>query len=464
MSDLAILGAGSAGYAAALRGAALGLEVTLIDPGLLGGTCLNIGCIPTKAWLHAAQLRRDVLGAHAFGIGPGTGEVDAGRIKEHADGVVTQLRRGLEGLIHTSGATVVSAPAKLRSATVVEAGGQRIEAKAILVATGAMPVTLGLPVDGQRIITSDDALRLATLPARAVIVGGGVIGVEFASMWADLGVEVTLVEAAASLLPSEDRALTRVLARELASRGVDIRTGAGIDDVVTTDDAVRVFIGDTSLETDLVLIAAGRRPRTDGLGLDNAGVQLDNGYIVVDDALRSTASSVFAAGDVVLGPQLAHRGFAQGMAVAEFVAWQQGLWPQRPEFPVDQNIPRITYSTPQVASVGVTKEAAGAGAREVIYKLAGNGKSLIAKPAGLAEHGMVKVVQSAGGVIVGVHAVGDDVAELITAGALHVGWRAEPADVSGIVHPHPTVGEALGEAIFALGGRPLHMHARTDIG
>ncbi|SDL54662.1 FAD-dependent oxidoreductase [Tessaracoccus oleiagri] len=464
MTDLAVLGAGSAGYAAALRASQLGLDVTLVDPGPLGGTCLHVGCIPTKAWLQSAKVRRTVLHAGAFGIGGGTGDVDAAAIRSHADDVVDQLHRGLSGLVSASGVRHVAAAGRLVGGTVVEAGGERIEAAAVLVATGAEPVTLGLPVDGERIITSEHALRLDALPRRAVVLGGGVIGVEFASLWADLGVEVVIVEALDRLLPSEEPALSKVLTRALRSRGVDVRTGAPVAGAEAGDGGVRVTVGHEQLEADLLLVAVGRRPRVAGLGLEEVGVELDGAAIATDADLRTSVPHIHAAGDVVAGPQLAHRGYAHGQFVAELVAWELGRSRHRPTLPPDHQIPRVTYSSPQVASVGLREDQAGPGARSVTYHLAGNGKSLIARPTDERETGMVKVVRSAQGPIVGVHAVGEDVAELITSGAMHVGWGAEPDDVVSIVHPHPTVGESLAEAILALGGRPLHMRVATDIG
>ncbi|NLE98572.1 MAG: FAD-dependent oxidoreductase, partial [Propionibacterium sp.] len=301
-------------------------------------------------------------------------------------------------------------------------------------------------------------------PGRAVVLGGGVIGVEFASMWADLGVEVTLVEAAERLLPNEEPALTRVLTRALGARGVDVRVGAPLTEAVATDDGVRVVVDGDELTADVLLVAVGRRPNTVGIGLETAGVALEGPSIAVDDQLRTSAPHIFAAGDVVAGPQLAHRGYAHGMFVAELVAWEQGRSRRLPRLPDDGTIPRVTYSSPQVASVGLTEAEAGPDAQSFTYHMAGNGKSLIARPVGVRETGLVKVVRHAAGPIVGVHAVGEDVAELITTAATHVGWAAEPDDLTSVIHPHPSVSEGLSEAILALGGRPLHAVTTTDIG
>ncbi|MFT3889261.1 MAG: FAD-dependent oxidoreductase [Arachnia sp.] len=460
--DLAIIGAGSAGYAAALRGAQLGLRVALFDDTPVGGTCLHRGCIPTKAWLQAAKVRRTVQKAPAFGISATLDGTDAGTIRGYADGVVGGLHRGLTGLMASRGVTVIAERATLRaddSGPAVEAGAATHRARAVLVATGATPVTLGLPVDGTRVLTSEHALRLEALPARAIVVGGGVIGVEFASLWADLGVAVTLVEAAGSILPAEEPSLSRVLARDLAKRGVELRLGSGIEAVEATADGVTATVAGDRLSADILLVAVGRRPATSDLHLEESGVRLaPSGHVQVDENLQTSVRGVYAAGDVVAGPQLAHRGYAHGMFVAERVALLQGTSGERPTLPRDADIPRVTYSSPQLASVGLTAAQAGEGAQVVDYHLTGNGRAQLLRAPGDRETGIVRLVRSAEGQIVGMHAVGEDVAELIAEGALLVGWRATPEDLAGIVHPHPTLGESIAEAAWALGGKPLHMH------
>ncbi|RRD45770.1 FAD-dependent oxidoreductase [Tessaracoccus sp. OH4464_COT-324] len=459
MTDLIVLGAGSAGYSATLRATQLGLDVMLVEPGELGGTCLNRGCIPTKAWLHSAHVNRVVASAAAFGITAAAQAPDASAISAHAGRIVAQLRTGLSQLLKTSGARLVSGRGRLVAAGAVEVNGRLFEAGAVLVATGARPITLGLAVDGQRILTSEHALQLERLPHSAIIVGGGVIGVEFASMWADLGVEVTLLEAAGSLLPGTDVDLRRVLTRGLTARGVRVRTGQRLGAVWEAPGKVEVEVGDERLSAEVLLVAVGREPATDALGLAEAGVRLDRGYVQVDAELCSSVPGVYAGGDVVSGPQLAHRGYAHGQFIAELLAWRLGKLPTRPRLVPDAQIPAVVYSSPQVATVGARLDQAGPGARETVYHLAGNAKSLIARPGGERETGLVKVVTDAAGVVVGVHVVGENVAELITPAAMHVGWRAEPADVAGVVHPHPTVSESLAEAILGSAGRALHMRA-----
>lgn len=462
--DLAILGAGSAGYACALRAAQLGLSVVLVDEGPVGGTCLHRGCIPTKSWLHAAKTRQAVISAPAFGIGAELGEVDAAGILGYADGVVAQLHKGLKGLIASRGIKVVQARGTLvtdQRGPGIDVDGSVLRGRAVVVATGAQPVTLGLAVDGERIITSEQALRMSGLPSSAVVVGGGVIGVEFASMWADLGVEVTLVEAAPSLLPTEEPALSKVLHSALAKRGVTILVSSPTSAARATDEGVHVTLENSEIEAELLLVAAGRRPQLDGIGLDEAGVERSGVHIAVDKDLRTSVRSVYAAGDVVAGPQLAHRGYAHGMFLAEHIAHTQGKHSTRPSLVKDTDIARITYSHPQLASVGLTsQQAATDGEIEVAdYPLRGNARALMSRTPGERETGLVRVIRRSGGEIVGVHAVGDDVAELISEGALLVGWGATPDDLRDIIHPHPTLSEALAEANLQLAGSPLHMHS-----
>ena len=461
--DVAILGAGSAGYACALRAAQLGLSVALVDDSPLGGTCLHRGCIPTKAWLQAAKVRRTVAKAGSFGIGAELTGVDAKGVRDYADATVAGLHRGLGSLIASRGITVIAERGSLvpddGRGPGIETGAIVHRAKAVVLATGAAPITLGLPVDGHRIITSEEALRLEDLPRRAVVLGGGVIGVEFASMWADLGVEVTLVEATDRLLPAEEPGHSRILAKEMSRRGVTVLLGSTVTAAEAREDGVAVTIGDEEVSADLLLVAVGRRPVTEGLGLEAAGVSVSaGGHVVVDANLQTAARGVYAAGDLVAGPQLAHRGYAHGLHIAERVAQLRGRLSNATELPRDSDIARVTYSSPQLASVGLTAEQAGPDAEVVDYHLTGNGRAQILKGAGGRESGVVRLIRRPGGEIVGVHLIGDDVSELISEGALLVGWQAAPEDLSSIVHPHPSLSEAIAEANWALAGRPLHMH------
>ena len=462
--DVAILGAGSAGYACALRAAQLGLRVVLVDQGLVGGTCLHRGCIPTKAWLHAAEVRRTVAEAGAFGIQASLEGVEMAQLHTYTDGVVGSLYKGLTGLLKARGVTTIAERGTVvpdeGSGPGIRVGDTIHRADAVVVATGASAVTLGLPVDEERIVTSEGALALEALPSTAIIIGGGVIGVEFASMWNGLGVDVTLLEAADRLLPAEEAAHSKILAGELTRQGIDIRLNTAVTAAHRDDDGVTVSLGDDELRADVLLVAAGRRPASTGLGLEEAGVGVvASGHVDVNENLETTARHIFAAGDLVAGPQLAHRGYAHGVFLAERIAQRLGRCDLVTALPKDRDIARVTYSTPQVASVGLTAEEAGSTARTVDYHLTGNGRAQILTTPGQRNRGVVRLVQSADGHIVGVHLVGADVSELIAEGAMLVGWQATPEDVAGIVHPHPSLSESIAEANWALAGRPLHMHA-----
>ena len=454
--DVVVLGGGSGGYAAALRAAQLGLRVTLVEKGKLGGTCLHRGCIPTKAILHAAEVADAARHGSRFGVHATLDRIDAKEITAYADSVVTRLFKGLTGLVKGRGITVVEGEGRLEKASDgtigVRVGDELIVAAATVLASGSAPRSLpGVQIDGTRVLTSEHALRLETLPARAVVLGGGVIGVEFASAWTSLGVDVTIVEALPRLLAGEEPEISVAVERALSKRGLTVRTGVGVEEVHTTDDGVRLRLADsTEIVGDLVLVAVGRGPVSEGLGYAESGIGLDRGLVQVDERLQSSAPSVYAVGDLVAGPQLAHRGFAHGIFVAEEIAHRAGRL-DRPPVPVrDRDLARVTYSDPEVASVGLTEEAARAAYGEVetlTYDLAGNGKSQILKT-----QGFVKLVRQVAGPVVGVHLVGSRVSELISEAQLITGWEAFPEDVAALSHAHPTLAEALGEAHLALAG------------
>jgi dihydrolipoamide dehydrogenase len=453
--DVVVLGAGSGGYACALRAAQLGLGVALVEKDKLGGTCLHVGCIPTKALLHAAEVADSVRDSARFGVSATLEGVDMGGVNTYKDGVVSKLFSGLTGLVRSRGITVVEGVGRLTGPHTVDVDGRVLTGTSVVLAPGSHPRSVpGVEVDGQRVLTSEDALLLDRVPASVVVLGGGVIGCEFASVWRSFGAEVTVVEALPRLLAGEDQDVSPVLQRAFRGRGIDVRTGTALASVEDTDDGVRVHLADgTAVEAELLLVAVGRGPSTEGLGLEEHGVRTDRGFVVTDDRLRTSVEGVYAVGDVVPGLQLAHRGFAQGIFVAEQVA---GLDP----VPVDEaSIPRVTYCDPEVASVGDTEAAARAtyGDEEVeslTYDLAGNGKSQI-----LRTQGFVKLVRLRNGPVVGVHIVGARAGELVGEAQLIHGWQAHPEDVTPFVHAHPTQNEALGEAHLALAGKPLHAHS-----
>ena len=453
--DVLILGAGSGGYACALRAAQLGLTVGLVEKGNLGGTCLHVGCIPTKALLHAAEIADQARDSEQFGVRASFDGIDMAGVNSYKDGVVSRLFKGLSGLCKSRGITLIEGEGRLTGPKQVSVDGTDYTGSHVVLASGSYARSLpGLDLDGERVITSEHALRLESVPASVVVLGGGVIGCEFASVWRSFGAEVTIVEALPRLVPTEDDASSKALERAFRKRGIAFRTGTPFQSVKTTETGVAVTVeGGDIIEAELLLVAVGRGPVTDGLGYDEQGVEMDRGFVLADERCRTNVEGVYAVGDIVPGLQLAHRGFAQGVFVAEDIA---GLDPR----PIDESgIPRVTYSHPEVASVGLDEATAterfGADAVETLtYDLGGNGKSQI-----LRTQGFVKLVRRKDGPVVGVHMVGDRVGELIGEAQLIYNWEAYPAEVASLVHAHPTQNEALGEAHLALAGKPLHAHA-----
>lgn len=457
--DVVILGAGSGGYACALRAAQLGLSVALVEKSDLGGTCLHVGCIPTKALLHAAEVADAARDSEQFGVRATFEGIDMPAVNAYKDGVVQRLFKGLTGLINGRGITVVVGSGRMVAPNTVEVAGadgtSTYVGKNVVLASGSYSRTLpGLEIDGERVITSEHALRLEKVPTSVVVLGGGVIGCEFASVWRSFGAEVTIVEALPRLMAAEDADSSKQLERAFRKRKIKALTGKPFEKVELTDSGVRVHVeGAEPIEAELLLVAVGRGATTDGLGYDEQGITMDRGFVLTDERLRTNVPGVFAVGDIVPGLQLAHRGFAQGIFVAEEIA---GLAPR----PIDESgIPRVTYCDPELASVGLTEEQArqrdGDDAIEtLVYDLGGNGKSQILKT-----QGSVKLVRRKDGPVLGVHLVGARVGELIGEAQLIYNWEAFPEDVAPLVHAHPTQNEALGEAHLALAGKPLHAHS-----
>ena len=452
--DVVVLGGGSAGYAAAIRAAELGKSVAIIEQDKLGGTCLHRGCIPTKAMLHVAEVADAARGGEAIGAGTRFDGIDIDRVHEYRDGIVTKKTAGLESLVTARKIVMVRG-----RGMVVGGRGVRVDSDVylgtdLILATGAVSNTIGLEI-GDRILTSEQALTLTEVPRRVVIIGGGVIGAEFASLWRSFGAEVTIIEGLDHLLPGEDVAISKTLERAFRKRGIQFHLGVHATDIATStepgSDPVTVTLtGGKTVSADYLLVAVGRSPATADLGLEEAGIALEHGFVVTDEQLRSSADHVWAVGDIVAGVQLAHRGFQHGIFVAERIAGLNPTWVP------DAHIPKVTYTHPEVASVGVSEKAAvsafGADSIETVeYNLAGNGKSSI-----LGTAGLVKVVRQKNGPVLGVHLIGDRVSELITEGQLAVGWDAHPEDFAPLIHAHPTQSEALGEAFLALSGKPLH--------
>ncbi|HTS96351.1 MAG TPA: dihydrolipoyl dehydrogenase [Streptosporangiaceae bacterium] len=452
--DIVILGGGSGGYACALRAAELGKRVALVEKDKVGGTCLHRGCIPTKALLHAAELADQAREGASFGVRTTLDGIDMAGVNAYKDKVVNRLWRGLTGLVGSRHIDVIEGEGRLVSPTQVQVGDTLLTGEHVVLASGSQARSLpGLEIDGQRVITSDHALLLDRVPASVVILGGGVIGAEFASVWRSFGAEVTIVEMLPHLLPAEDENSSKLLERAFRRRGIGYKLGARFEGVKDTGTGVTVTLeGGTTLDADLLLVAVGRGPLSAGLGYEDTGVSMDRGYVTVDEYCQTSVPTISAVGDLTPGPQLAHAGFGEGILVAERLA---GL----PVTPIDYDgVPRVTYSHPEVASVGITSATAaerGIATTEVLYDLAGNGKSQI-----LQTQGAAKVIATeGGGPVLGIHLVGDRVGELIAEGQLIYNWEATPGDVAQLIHPHPTQSEMLGEAHLALAGKPLHFHS-----
>jgi dihydrolipoamide dehydrogenase len=452
--DVLILGAGSGGYACALRAAQLGLTVGLVEKGNLGGTCLHVGCIPTKALLHAAEVADSAREAAQFGVNATLDGIDMPGVNAYKDKVVGRLFKGLTGLIKSRGITVIEGEGRLTGPRTVTVGDTAYTGRHVVLASGSYSKSLpGLEVDGERVLTSEHALRLDRVPESVIVLGGGVIGCEFASVWASFGSKVTIVEALPRLVAAEDEASSKALERAFRKRKIDFRTGTPFQSVKHTETGVAVTVeGGDVIEADLLLVAVGRGPSTQGLGYEEQGVAMERGFVLADERCRTNLEGVYAVGDIVPGLQLAHRGFQQGIFVAEDIA---GLDPR----PIDEaGIPRVTYSHPEIASVGLdeatAREQYGDDVTTVTYDLGGNGKSQI-----LGTSGFVKLVSRTDGPVLGIHLVGDRVGELIGEAQLIYSWEAHADDVAPLVHAHPTQNEALGEAHLALAGKALHAHS-----
>ncbi len=456
--DIVILGGGSGGYACALRAAEFGKRVALIEKDKVGGTCLHRGCIPTKALLHAAEVADSSRESGKFGIRTTFDGIDAPAVLSYQQSVVDRLWKGLQSTIASRKIDTIAGEGVLASPTSVRVGDAVYTGDHIVLATGSVPKSLpGLEIDGSRVITSDQALRLDRVPRSVIILGGGVIGVEFASVWRSFGAEVTIVEMLPQLLPLEDEASARVLQRAFRRRGIGFELGTAFQSASCSDDGVSVSLGNgKTLTAELLLVAVGRGPVSAGLGYEENGVTLTRGYVDVDPLLRTSVPTISAVGDLVATPQLAHVGFAEGISVAERLG---GLDVK----PIDYDgVPRITYSDPEVASVGITSAQAaerGIAVTEVTYPLGGNGKSVILQTQGQAKVIAEKTADGRPGRVLGIHLVGSRVGELIAEGQLIYNWDAEPEDVAALIHPHPTQSEIIGEAHLALAGKPLHFHA-----
>lgn len=450
--DLVVLGGGSGGYAAALRGAQLGLTVALIEKDKVGGTCLHRGCIPTKALLHAGEVADSARESSHFGVNATFNSIDMAGVNSYKDGVIAGLYKGLQGLVKSRNITFVEGHGKLISHNTVEVNGTQYVGKNIVLATGSYAKTIpGLDIDGKRVITSDQGTSMDYVPKSVIVLGGGVIGCEFASVWKSFGAEVTIIEGLSHLIALEDESSSKQLERAFRKRGIKFELGVKFKSHKVNPDSVTVTLEDgREFTADVLLVAVGRGPVTDGIGYQEAGIAMDRGYVLVDDHCRTNIPGIFAVGDIIPTLQLAHVGFQEGILVAETIA---GLNPR----PINYDgVPRVTYSEPEVASVGLTTKVAkerGYDVVELDYNLAGNGKAQILKTAG-----SIKLIGQKNGPVLGIHMVGSRVGELLAEAQLIFNWEASADDVAPLIHAHPTMSEAMGEAHMALAGKPLHAH------
>ena len=450
--DLVVLGGGSGGYAAALRGAQLGLSVALIEADKLGGTCLHRGCIPTKALLHAGEIADGARDASHFGVNATFNSIDMTGVNAYKDGVITKLHKGLQGLVKSRNITFVEGHGKLVAKDTIEVNGARYTGKNILLATGSYARTLpGLDIDGKKVITSDQAMKMEYVPKSVIVLGGGVIGCEFASVWKSFGADVTIIEGLPHLVALEDESSSKQLERAYRKRGINFELGVRFKSHKVTADGVTITLEDGKTFTaEVLLVAVGRGPVSANLGYEEQGIAMDRGYVLVDNKCRTNVPGIWAVGDLIPTLQLAHVGFGEGILVAEEIA---GLNPR----PINYDgVPRVTYSEPEVASVGLTTAQAkerGYDVVELNYDLAGNGKAQILRTAG-----SIKLVSQKGGPVLGIHMVGSRVGELLAEAQLIFNWEASADDVAPLIHAHPTLSEAMGEAHMALAGKPLHAH------
>ena len=448
--DVVILGGGNGGYACALRATSLGMSVALVEADKVGGTCLHRGCIPTKALLRAAEVADTVQGSSDWGVISAFNGVDMAKVLEFQSGIINKMHRGLSGLIKSHKVEFVNARGVLSGVDTVTAGDRVLKGKNIVLASGSVTKTLGMNLGG-RIIGSEHALFLDHVPSSVVILGGGVIGVEFASVWKSFGADVTIVEALPHLVPNEDEDISKDLEKAFKARGIKFMTNTRFKNAIEDGYGVTVNTEDgQTLRADYLLVAIGRGPNTANMGYEAQGIPMDRGFVLANERLHTGVGNIYAVGDIVPGLQLAHRATMQGVFVAEEIA---GL---NPRVVPNDNIPRVTFCEPEIASVGLTEAKAKEvyGADNVISKqsnMLGNAKSQMLKAAGF-----VKLVQVKDGPIVGFHALGQRIGEQIGEGQLIVNWEADAEDLAYLMHTHPTQNEMIGEAAMALAGKPLH--------
>ena len=455
--DVVVLGGGPAGYATALYGAAAGLNIALVEEGRVGGVCLHRGCIPAKELLQTAEVLRTIQRAPDFGVDAGVPTLDLARSQARKQEVIDRLTKGLESLLKGRKVTVFNGRGEVTDAAahrVRVADGTEVQGDSLVIATGSYPRSLPrLDFDGSRVLSSDHVLDLTEVPARVAIIGGGVIGAEFASMLVDMGSDVTLLEALPRILAPTDVDAGTVVTRSFKKRGVNVQTSARVTGIEGSSELTITWETDAGAQSavvDKIIVSVGRAPLSAGFGLEESDVEVDDrGFVVVDDQLRTNVAGVFAGGDVVDTPQLAHVGFAEAIVIVKTIL-------DEPVTPIDyEKVPWVVYSQPEVAWCGLTEEQAIERGHDVVvstHRFAGEARAMILGDT----EGLVKLVTDTDGLLLGVHLAGPWATELLGEGYLSVNWEANAADIAALVHPHPTLSEVFGEAALALTGRRLH--------
>ncbi|HZQ28333.1 MAG TPA: dihydrolipoyl dehydrogenase [Acidimicrobiales bacterium] len=456
--DVVIIGGGPGGYAAALYGANAGLNIAVVEKDKVGGTCLHRGCIPAKEFLETAHVYRTVAGAKEFGVVSEQPTVEFATSQARKQKVVDQLWKGLQGLMKKRKITTIEGTGTLHGGKTVRVDdGTELKGRHVILASGSLPRTIpGFEPDGRYVMTSDEVLSLDRLPTSAVVIGGGAIGCEFASMMSDLGAQVTILEALPKLLPGCDKDVVDVVARSFKRRGIDVHLGVKVHGHEPGDTGTTVKYGEgEQITVDAVVVSVGRRPLSENLGLDGTAVELDErGFVRVDERLRTAEPGVYAVGDLVATPALAHVGFAEAIVAIKDILGEDPL-------PIDYGkVPWCIYCHPEVAFAGLSEEAAVEAGYDVITKkdpYAGNGRAIIVgETEGLVKVIAEKLPDGRAGRILGVHMVGPWVTEQLGQGYLAVNWEAVPDEVAQFIQPHPTMSEVFGETVLALTGRGLH--------
>jgi dihydrolipoamide dehydrogenase len=460
--DVVVIGGGPGGYAAALYGAAAGLNICLIERDKVGGTCLHRGCIPAKELLESAHVMRTVAHASDFGVESSAPTLTLATTMARKQQVIDGLWKGLESLLKGRKVTVLPGTGRYRGGGTVQVGlndgtSQTVEARNVILASGSAPRTIpGFDVDGRYVLTSDELLSIGELPRTAAVIGGGAIGCEFASFLADVGVQVTLLEGMPKILPSVDADAASVVLRSFKKRGIDVRTGVKVLGHEPTGSTTRIQIeGSEPVEVEKVIVSIGRRPVSESLGLDGTGVEVDErGFVKVDETCRTSVANVWAVGDLIPGPALAHVAFAEAIVAIKDILGEKPV-------PVDYGrVPLAIYCHPEVASAGHSEESAKEAGLDVVvskHQYRGNGRAMIVGDV----DGLVKVIAAKGpdgraAQILGVHMVGPWVTEQLGQAYLAVNWEATVDEVAHYIQPHPTLSELFGETVMALTGRALH--------